>query len=49
MGILLTILPLLVSFGGVMATRRPVPLIVSSVTFALSAYVMWALGWRFAG
>jgi hypothetical protein len=49
MGILLTILPLLVSFGGVMATRRPVPFVISGVTFALSAYVIWALGWRFAG
>jgi hypothetical protein len=49
MGILLAILPLLVSFVGITSLRRPVPFAVSSVIFALSAYVIWALGWRFAG
>jgi hypothetical protein len=44
MGILLVILPLLVSFMGVMALRKPVPFVVSSLTFALSTYVIWALG-----
>jgi hypothetical protein len=44
MGILLVILPLLVSFIGVMALRKPVPFVVSSLTFALSTCVIWALG-----
>jgi hypothetical protein len=49
MGILLASLFLLVSFLGVTAIRKPVPLAVSSVILALSGYVIWALGWRFAG
>jgi hypothetical protein len=49
MGILLAILPLLVSFIGVAAMRRSVPFVVSSVTLVLSAYVIWVLGWRFGG
>ncbi|HTX34049.1 MAG TPA: hypothetical protein VME43_03475 [Bryobacteraceae bacterium] len=49
MGILLAILFWLVSFIVVAAIRKPVPLVISSVAFALSAYVIWTLGWRFAG
>jgi hypothetical protein len=48
-GLLLSLMVLLISFMGITSFRRPVPLVLSVVTFALSTYVVWALGWRFAG
>jgi hypothetical protein len=48
-GIPLSFMVLLISFIGITSFRRPVPLVFSGLTFALSTYVIWALGWRFAG
>ena len=40
---------MLVSFLVVTSVRKPLPVAFASVIFALSAYVIWVLGWRFAG
>jgi hypothetical protein len=48
MGLLIAIVPLLVSMMMIASVRRPLPVAAAMVTAAASGYVIWTLGWRFS-